>query len=612
MEVVTGAGPSSGNPVSPPRSLPSVVGSSVDGSPLPTPPRVSHVYTAGAELSSPTARLPLKNLDGNVDDQRPSTFSLRSLKSNTPSQAGQRGVGTGLRKLRSAHVPARRVTRYQDDEEIDKENRQGEEPAVYQAEHNEGTVRVSANPDVNTKPNESSEPDMIQLRSASSPPALTTENKHELTPSQTSITSLNASCARTNPDFFQEMLLEAKRQGEAHYTPQMPPGEKCSARETTVSGDYTDVFQFRGCRFIKVRRAGEGGFSTVWQVRGPTSIPRGSHGVDNESMETIPESRQGYFAMKQVSLRRLEPESRDELVQEAQLLEQLAQQPGHEQYILRYFGHRLNKDTLKILLELGEMDFSSVLKTKGPLPVNEIHQAFRQMLEAVQFVHEKGNLVHTDLKPANFLLVRERLKLIDFGIAQKIPLGTIHISRDAIVGTPNYMAPEAIKIAKAHGRRVYKAGKASDVWSLGCILYQMVYGRPPFDRLASDRKLETIIDPSHKIAFPAHRKLDDPASEPVSKDLRDMLQSTLTYEPSQRAKIADLISNPLLSPITYNHHTQSSGKENLQISREQLRKLFIQLHHDASHGQLTRDNAIQQADAWFDQHSSTPTASGST
>ena len=109
------------------------------------------------------------------------------------------------------------------------------------------------------------------------------------------------------------------------------------------------------------------------------------------------------------------------------------------------------------------MDFSSVLKTKGPLPINEIHQAFRQMLEAVQFVHEKGNLVHTDLKPANFLLVRERLKLIDFGIAQKIPLGTIHISRDAIVGTPNYMAPEAIKIAKAHGRRVYKAGKASDV-----------------------------------------------------------------------------------------------------------------------------------------------------
>ena len=66
-------------------------------------------------------------------------------------------------------------------------------------------------------------------------------------------------------------------------------------------------------------------------------------------MEPVDDEHQGYFAMKQVSLRRLEPESRDELVQEAQLLEQLAQVPGNEKYILRYFGHRLNRDTLKIV-----------------------------------------------------------------------------------------------------------------------------------------------------------------------------------------------------------------------------------------------------------------------
>ena len=313
--------------------------------------------------------------------------------------------------------------------------------------------------------------------------------------------------------------------------------------------------QFRGCRFLKVQRAGEGGFSTVWQVRGPTAIPAAEQGGEVVRMEEVDESRQGYFAMKQVSLRRLEPESRDELIQEAQLLEQLAQQPGHERYILRYFGHRLNKDTLKIvrgeraltqLLELGEMDFSSVLKAHGPLTHAQICVYWRQMLEAVHFVHEKGNLVHTDLKPANFLLVRERLKLIDFGIAQKIPLGTIHISRDAIVGTPNYMAPEAIKIAKAHGRRVYKAGKASDVWSLGCILYQMVYGRPPFDRVAADRKLETIMDRGHVIAFPPHRVLDDPASERVDPCLLATLQATLRYDAAARATIPELLRDPLL------------------------------------------------------------------
>lgn len=89
----------------------------------------------------------------------------------------------------------------------------------------------------------------------------------------------------------------------------------------------------------------------MWQVRGPTHVPAAVPGDDPTAvrMEPVSERAQGYYAMKQVSLRRLEPESRDEVVQEAQLLEQLAQKPGHEAYILRYFGHRLNRDTLKIV-----------------------------------------------------------------------------------------------------------------------------------------------------------------------------------------------------------------------------------------------------------------------
>lgn len=245
------------------------------------------------------------------------------------------------------------------------------------------------------------------------------------------------------------------------------------------------------------------------------------------------------------------------------------------------------------LLELGEMDFSSVLKAHGPLPHAQICEYWRQMLEAVHFVHERGNLVHTDLKPANFLLVRGRLKLIDFGIAQKIPLGTIHISRDAIVGTPNYMAPEAIQIAKAHGRRVYKAGKASDVWSLGCILYQMVYGRPPFDRVAADRKLEAITDPAHTIAFPPHRVLDDPASERVDARLRATLQATLRYDAAQRARIPELLRDPLLAGDGVDLD------ETVTVSRRTLRELVVRLRTHAVQGELTEANAVARADVLF-------------
>ena len=145
-------------------------------------------------------------------------------------------------------------------------------------------------------------------------------------------------------DYLQLMWEEAERQHQAGFVPSNPHHQKSMAKETT----------FRGCRFIKVRRAGEGGFSTVWQVHGPVAIPAAMPDAEPDAvrMESVDERQQGYFAMKQVSLRRLEPESRDELVQEAQLLEQLAQKPGHEQYILRYFGHRLNRDTLKIVRTL--------------------------------------------------------------------------------------------------------------------------------------------------------------------------------------------------------------------------------------------------------------------
>ena len=432
-------------------------------------------------------------------------------------------------------MPARRVERYEDDAD-------GEDTAPMSPEHERPPLKE------------------VQLPNAPAPSAPPDDKPH----------GEHAACgpAHAGLDYIQLMLDDASRQRRSG---PLPPFSR-APKETS----------FRGCRFYKEKRAGEGGFSTVWQVRGPAAIP-----ADGGAVE-IDESRQGSFAMKQVSLRRLEAQSRDELVQEAELLEQLACKPGNERYILRYFGYRVNRDTLKIMLELGDMDFGHVLKTQQQLSHDEICGYWRQMLEAVHFVHEQAGLVHTDLKPANFLLASGSLKLIDFGIAQKIPLGTIHISRDAIVGTPNYMAPEAVRIAKAHGRRVYKAGKASDVWSLGCILYQMVYGRPPFDRLPAERKLEVITDPSHEIAFPPTRVPDDPQSERVAPDLLAAMQAALRYDARRRATIPELLSAPLLC--------SGALSESVTISRQMLRDLVARLRVRTLQGELTDENVVERAD----------------
>jgi len=88
-------------------------------------------------------------------------------------------------------------------------------------------------------------------------------------------------------------------------------------------------------------------------------------------------------------------------------------------------------------MECGEIDFAHILaKHQGvPLGLNFIRVYWEQMLRAVQAIHEE-KIVHSDLKPANFLLVQGQLKLIDFGIAKRMGDDTTNIHRDQQVRTP--------------------------------------------------------------------------------------------------------------------------------------------------------------------------------
>ena len=141
------------------------------------------------------------------------------------------------------------------------------------------------------------------------------------------------------------------------------------------------------------------------------------------------------FALKKVDLGKgADSETYQSFLNEIDLLERLR---GHDR-IIQLVASEVNeaRRSLIMVMEIGEIDLNALLqeRTGKSISMNFIRHTWEQMLEAVYVIHEQG-IVHTDLKPANFVLVKGALKLIDFGIAKAIPNDTTNIARDQQVST---------------------------------------------------------------------------------------------------------------------------------------------------------------------------------
>nr|XP_020452873.1 dual specificity protein kinase TTK isoform X2 [Monopterus albus] len=274
-----------------------------------------------------------------------------------------------------------------------------------------------------------------------------------------------------------------------------------------------EAITIKGKQFFILKMIGRGGSSKVYQV------------LDRKKQ---------LFAVKHVDLEEADVQTAESYKNEIELLNHLQQ---YSDQIIKLYDYEITDSYIYMLMECGNLDLNTWLRNRKSVSPLERKFYWKNMLEAVHTIHKHG-IVHSDLKPANFVIVNASLKLIDFGIANRIQPDVTSIMKDSQVGTLNYMPPEAIKDTSSQpGKAHSKISPKGDVWSLGCILYCMTYGKTPFQSITNQiTKLHAIIDPSHKIEFP----------DIAEKDLLDVLKRCLVRNPRERISVAELLEHPYL------------------------------------------------------------------
>ena len=318
-------------------------------------------------------------------------------------------------------------------------------------------------------------------------------------------------------------------------------------KKTITSAKITDAltalkFVVNGKKYTVLRPLGQGGYSQVFEVYN---------------------SQKDLFALKVVNLGEQSEKMKNDLIREILFLEKLKNCNN----VVRAFEYQIkeSEDEYKmfVLMEKGDKDLFQILnrlKESKALSPSRLKFYWEQMLTAMLEVHS-ANIIHADIKPGNFLLVAGELKLIDFGMACEIPTGQDHVVRNFISGTKEYMSPEVcagmLRDEDGGGEEQeqeagsIKITKQVDVWALGIILYQIVYGFQPFHQVPGGRmsKILAVSSLLHPVEFDEKENLDP--------ELLDTMKRCLEKDPTKRATIEELLTHPYLRP---QHEKVSNSK----------------------------------------------------
>eukprot|EP00656_Telonema_subtile_P054282 TRINITY_DN8078_c0_g1_i1.p1 TRINITY_DN8078_c0_g1~~TRINITY_DN8078_c0_g1_i1.p1 ORF type:complete len:394 (-),score=75.36 TRINITY_DN8078_c0_g1_i1:746-1927(-) len=234
------------------------------------------------------------------------------------------------------------------------------------------------------------------------------------------------------------------------------------------------------------------------------------------------------YVLKRITFENMPSKDRTHVAAEVDMLSRL-----NHPNIVTYKDHMEDDQNLFIIMgycENGDLHTKIKEASKAGVHFSEeqILKWFVQMVMALKHVH-KERILHRDLKTQNIFLTRDSkvIKLGDFGIS-KVLDGTLDMAK-TVIGTPYYMSPELCE------NQPY--GKASDVWSLGCILYELCVLKHAFDATNICGLIFKILNGSYP-----------PIPDRYSPELRNLVARMLSRKPDDRPRLESIIEMDFMKP----------------------------------------------------------------
>ncbi|ORC86183.1 protein kinase [Trypanosoma theileri] len=195
-----------------------------------------------------------------------------------------------------------------------------------------------------------------------------------------------------------------------------------------------------------------------------------------------------------------------------------------------------------VVMEYAQGELFEILEDDKKLPEDVVQRIAKQLVQALHYLHS-NRIMHRDMKPQNILIGQNgSVKLADFGFARSMSYNTMVLT--SIKGTPLYMAPELVQ------EQPYN--HSADLWSLGCILYELFYGKPPFYTNHLYKLINQIVNDPVKF------------EEPISPDFKSLLRGLLTKSFSARLNWPHLLNHPFVAI------SEEDGKWQMPIKQHDL------------------------------------------